>query len=132
DDDFHFGVLASAIHWHWIIARGSTLRRDPVYTPTDVFETFPQPSVSAAVAVTGKALHEHRAALMVQNDEGLTKTYNRVHAARDASPGIVMLRELHQRLDLVVRDAYGWRDLDLDHGFHETSQGVRFTNGSGA
>ena len=23
--------------------------------------------------------------------------------------------------------AYGWTDLDLGHGFHETKQGVRFT-----
>lgn len=23
--------------------------------------------------------------------------------------------------------AYGWTDLDLDHGFHETKQGLRFT-----
>jgi hypothetical protein len=26
-----------------------------------------------------------------------------------------------------VRDAYGWTDLDLGHGFHETRQGARFT-----
>ena len=23
--------------------------------------------------------------------------------------------------------AYGWTDLELDHGFHDTKQGVRFT-----
>jgi hypothetical protein len=28
-----------------------------------------------------------------------------------------------------VRDAYGWSDLDLDHGFHDTPQGLRFTLG---
>ena len=26
-----------------------------------------------------------------------------------------------------VPAAYGWSDLNLDHGFHETKQGVRFT-----
>jgi len=26
-----------------------------------------------------------------------------------------------------VADAYGWGDLDLGHGFHDTKQGVRFT-----
>src|SRR5207249_3382127 len=114
-------------HWHWAVKQTSTMRTDPNYSSSDVFETFPQPPSSEAVAAAGKALHEHRTALMAKNDEGLTKTYNRVHAASDASPGIVVLRELHQRLDLTVRDAYGWQDLDLGHGFHETSQGVRFT-----
>jgi hypothetical protein len=69
---------------------------------------------------------------MMKNNEGLTKTYNRIHNARDDSPGIPELRELHRRLDLAVRDAYGWQDLDLDHGFHETSQGIRFTIGPAA
>jgi hypothetical protein len=23
--------------------------------------------------------------------------------------------------------AYGWEDVDLDHGFHETKQGMRYT-----
>jgi len=29
------------------------------------------------------------------------------------------LRRLHVELDLAVRDAYGWEDLDLGHAFHE-------------
>ena len=66
---------------------------------------------------------------MVDADEGLTKTYNRVHDPNDATPEIVRLRELHVALDHAVRDAYGWSDLELDHGFHPTDQGVRFTLG---
>jgi hypothetical protein len=30
-------------------------------------------------------------------------------------------------MDHAVTAAYGWTDLDLGHGFHETKQGVRFT-----
>jgi len=30
-------------------------------------------------------------------------------------------------MDNAVAAAYGWADLDLGHGFHETKQGVRFT-----
>ena len=33
--------------------------------------------------------------------------------------GLVELRRFHVELDLAVRDAYGWKDLDLEHGFHE-------------
>ena len=69
--------------------------------------------------------------LMSVGGEGLTKTYNRVHDPEDATPEIVQLRELHVALDHAVRDAYGW-DLDLDHGFHPTDQGVRFTLGPAA
>jgi len=101
-------------------------------TDDDAFETFPQPPYSAAVEAAGKALDDHRRPLMIANNEGLTKTYNRVHNPAGATPGIVRLRELHRALDLAVRDAYGWNDLELDHGFHETSQGVRYTIGPAA
>ena len=30
-------------------------------------------------------------------------------------------------MDQQVATAYGWRDLDLGHDFHQTKQGVRFT-----
>jgi hypothetical protein len=45
---------------------------------------------------------------------------------------ILELRRLHVQLDNTVRDAYGWQDLDLKHGFHEIEtlpekDRVRFT-----
>lgn len=30
-------------------------------------------------------------------------------------------------MDQTVAAAYGWSDLDLDHGFHATKQGERYT-----
>src|SRR5262249_36580928 len=53
-----------------------------------------------------------RAALMVKNDEGLTKTYNRFHDPDEHSDDIRRLRELHAAVDRAVLDAYGWTDLD--------------------
>ena len=58
---------------------------------------------------------------------GLTSTYNLFHDNGDASADLVVLRDLHIALDQAVAAAYGWDDLDLEHGFHETKQGVRFT-----
>ena len=98
DDDFHFGVLTSAFHWWWAVTRASTLETRIRYTPTDCFETFPQPHFSVAVESAGKALDDHRRPLMIANNEGLTKTYNRVHNPADTSPGIV-------RMELVCRSA---------------------------
>ena len=40
---------------------------------------------------------------------------------------IQKLRDLHVEMDKAVAAAYGWDDLDLGHGFHETKQGTRFT-----
>ncbi len=48
---------------------------------------------------------------MVQNNEGLTKTYNRFHDPYETSPEIARLRELHGAMDRAVLDAYGWTDL---------------------
>jgi hypothetical protein len=48
---------------------------------------------------------------MVQNDEGLTKTYNRFHDPNEDSADIQRLRELHAAMDRAVLDAYGWQDL---------------------
>jgi hypothetical protein len=71
---------------------------------------------------------EHRSALMRDRQEGLTQTYNRVHDPDEGAEDIVRLQELHVELDLAVRDAYGWSDLELGHGFHDTKRfGVRFT-----
>jgi len=127
DDDGHFGMLSSAIHREWAIARGSTMRTDPNYTPSDCFETFPQPSLTDSISALGGQLDKHRSALMLDRQEGLTKTYNRVHNPDEHADDIARLRELHVTLDYAVRDAYGWTDLDLGHDFHETKFGTRFT-----
>jgi hypothetical protein len=127
DDVFHFGVLSSAFHWWWTVKYASTLESRIRYTPSDVFETFPQPEYSASVGLAGRALDEHRRALMVDRHEGLTKTYNRVNSPGEIAADIVELRRLHVDLDAAVAAAYGWQDLDLGHDFQETRVGTRFT-----
>ncbi|MBK5221553.1 MAG: restriction endonuclease [Acidimicrobiia bacterium] len=127
DDDFHFGVLASNLHGIWVAKYASTLRSDLRYTPSDVFETFPQPGSNAVVDLAGRSLDEFRCDLMARTQLGLTKTYNQVHAPAEGAPDIVRLRELHIELDCAVRDAYGWTDLKLNHQHWETPQGMRFT-----
>src|SRR6185312_14820102 len=69
------------------------------------FETDP------ALEAAGRAYYESRAALMLRNNEGLTKTYSRFHDPDERSPDIVKLRELHAAMDRAVLDAYGWTDL---------------------
>ena len=58
---------------------------------------------------------------------GLTTLYNRFHSPAEIGSELVELRELHGEMDRAVAFAYDWQDLHLDHGFHETKQGIRFT-----
>jgi hypothetical protein len=64
---------------------------------------------------------------MQRRQEGLTKTYNRFHDPHERAEDIAALRELHAEMDRAVALAYGWGDLDLGHGFHQTKQGTRYT-----
>jgi len=64
---------------------------------------------------------------MARRGEGLTDTYNRFHNADEHAADIQELRELHAQMDRAVAESYGWADLNMAHGFHETKQGVRYT-----
>ena len=77
----------------------------------------------------GDQLDTCRRDLMLARPAGLTKTYNLIHSPRCMDADIVELREIHRRIDHAVAHAYGWDDLQLDHGFHETRQGIRYTVG---
>jgi hypothetical protein len=109
-----FGVMQSRVHEIWARFFASSMKDDLRYTPSDCFETFPFPrgwEQNQALEEAGRVYDEFRASLMVKNDEGLTKTYNRFHAPDERSADIEKLRDLHATLDRAVLDAYGWHDL---------------------
>jgi methylase of polypeptide subunit release factors len=109
-----FAALQSRPHETWARSFSSSLEERLLYTPSDCFETFPFPAgyeASATLAAAGQAYHDFRARLMVDRDEGLTKTYNRFHCPKDHSPETEKLRALHAAMDRAVLDAYGWPDL---------------------
>jgi len=115
-----FCALQSRPHEIWARFFGSSMKDDLRYTPSDCFETFPLPEnwkTNSALEAAGKVYYEFRAALMVRNDEGLTKTYNRFHDPDERDPEILKLRELHAAMDRAVLDAYGWRDIPTDCAF---------------
>ncbi|MBD2520384.1 restriction endonuclease, partial [Nostoc sp. FACHB-973] len=127
DSNIWFSILCSHIHYWWVINQGSSLRTDAVYTPSDVFETFPFPTSTANLEEIGDRYYNHRQNIMQTRQEGLTKTYNRFHNPDETAADIQQLRELHIEMDNAVAAAYGWQDLELSHGFHQTKQGLRFT-----
>ena len=137
-----FTVVQSTLHEVWARKYSGSLKQDLRYSPSKCFDTFAFPAglwqtADSGLAELGERYHAHRKALMKSLWLGLTKLYNLFHA-RDLSPKMVAkasqkddataaagfealleLRRLHVELDLAVRDAYGWQDLNLEHGFHE-------------
>ncbi|HKM53370.1 MAG TPA: DNA methyltransferase, partial [Isosphaeraceae bacterium] len=112
-----FSVLQSRIHEVWARFFSSSMKDDLRYAPSDCFETFPFPENSHKnhknpnLEEVGRIYYEFRSDLMVRNNEGLTKTYNRFHDPDERSPDIGKLRELHAAMDRAVLDAYDWTDL---------------------
>ncbi|MCP4346436.1 MAG: hypothetical protein GY795_13020 [Desulfobacterales bacterium] len=122
-----FALLQSGFHWIWSVQYGTTLRQDLSYTPTTNFETFPFPNDIKMLEDVGQRFFKHRHKIMLEYQEGLTKIFNRVHNPKETSIDIQIFRDLHVEMDNMVAQAYGWSDLALDHNFHETKEGIRFT-----
>jgi len=129
-DHAHFSVLQSTLHECWARQYSGSLAETLRYSTSDAFETFPLPpdvGLSDDLCQAGALLYRHRDELMQQLDVGPTGLLNRFHAPDETSADIQKLRQLHVEMDQAVAAAYGWGDLDLGHGFHETKQGQRYT-----
>ncbi len=115
-----FAAIQSRPHEIWARFLASSMKDDLRYTPSDCFETFPFPvewEKSSDLQTAGEEYYKFRSLLMVQANEGLTKTYNRFHDPEETSPDILKLRELHAAMDRAVLDAYGWMDIPTDCEF---------------
>lgn len=109
-----FSVLQSRVHEIWARFFSSSMKDDLRYAPSDCFETFPFPKgyeTDETLERVGQTYHDHRATLMIVAEEGMTKTYNRLHKESERGASIVSLRELHDEMDRAVLRAYGWDDL---------------------
>ncbi len=115
-----FSALQSRPHEIWARFFGSSMKDDLRYTPSDCFESFPFPEgweTHPDIEAAGRTYYDFRAALMVENDEGLTKTYNRFHDPDERDARIAELRRLHAAMDRAVLHVYGWDDIPTDCEF---------------
>lgn len=131
-DTAMFAVLTSRVHVLWALATGSKLGvgNDPVYVKTKCFEAFAfpnladQPALAAELAATAEEIDAHRKRQQAAHATlTLTDMYNVLDALRLRRPltakeklthanGLVsVLAELHDRIDTLVLQAYGWSDL---------------------
>ncbi|MFH9555355.1 Eco57I restriction-modification methylase domain-containing protein [Streptomyces globisporus] len=146
DDRAMLAMLTSAVHYWWAISNSSTMKADLNYAPSAVFDTLYRPHFSDRLREAGVLLENFRRNLMRGRKMGLTTTYNLVHDPNCQDDEIVALRRIHEEVDKATIEAYGWHDLlddsgktlpadpthetfPLDHGFHETDQGTRYTIG---
>jgi hypothetical protein len=132
-----FAVLQSSLHLEWAYWNCGTLGASTLsYSTSTALETWPMP-VQGSDGLSeldhlGKRYHADRETFLDSSSIGLTQFYNRFHDKADDDSRIEVMRGLHREIDLAVARAYGWDDLDLEHGFHAVpylpeNDRVRFT-----
>lgn len=126
-DASFIALVASNVHGEWVRRHGASMRKDTRYIATDVLETFPLPTSFMAIDGKGSHLLSLRDAVMSERGLGITDLVRLVNAPDNDSSDLRELRKAYADLDMAVLQSYGWSDLDADHGFYETEQGVRFT-----
>ncbi|HEY1723597.1 MAG TPA: DNA methyltransferase [Magnetospirillaceae bacterium] len=127
NDAFHLGVLSSHIHMLWALRSGGRqgVGNDPRYSKSRCFDPFPFPQASKVLAKKIGALAEEldetrKLVLHKHPDLTLTKLYNVLEEVRAEKPlsttsqdvkdrGLILiLKDLHEQIDIAVADAYGW------------------------
>lgn len=127
DDMARFAVLQSNVHESWARQFSTTLKLDLNYTPTNCYETFPFPGKTDHLRATGTEYHDLRAKAMLEVNAGLTELYNMFHNRSFSAKWCRHLRDMQVEIDKGVLRGYDWNDIELQHDFHDTKQGVRLT-----
>lgn len=127
DDPALLGYLSSGIHTTWALATGGRLGvgNDPVYTKSRTFDPFPFPDPTPEfrdhIAALASRVDQHRKDALARDESvTMTRMYNVVEKLRSgealtpkerkihevAACGV--LKDLHDELDALVAQAYGW------------------------
>ena len=137
DDAANLGILSSRIHVVWALRAGGWLGvgNDPRYSKSRCFDPFPFPDANniqkQKIRVIAEELDAHRKGVLAEHPHlTLTGVYNvleMVGAGTKANElderdrkifddGLVLImKELHDKLDVAVAEAYGWpADLSDD------------------
>jgi hypothetical protein len=127
EDAYILGVFESIIHQSWLrkVATRLGVGNDLRWKPNTVFKPFPFPTPTEPQKIHIRNLAEqldtHRKRQQAQHDKlTMTGMYNVLEKLRAEEPlndkekviydqGLVgILRELHDKLDVAVAEAYGW------------------------
>ena len=132
DDAFFLGVLSSQVHMLWSLSTGGRLGmgNDPVYVKSRCFDPFPFPDATEALKGDIRTVAEEldatrKQVLSEHTDLTLTKLYNVLEKLRALEGSdrvaltsgeenirdrgrVLILRELHNKIDELVLQAYGF------------------------
>lgn len=122
----HFGVLSSAVHFSWFEETRTPRGATSSYTVSRVLRPFPFPGENAKVANAAEAF-DHARLEALERYVSVTKLYNAFDDSAERDPLIMSLRATQVRLDEEACRAYGWDDLNLEHGYFGFSAGEHFT-----
>ncbi len=137
DDAVDLGILSSRIHVAWTLRAGGWLGvgNDPRYSKSRCFDPFPFPDANniqkQTIRLIAEELDVHRKRVLADHPHlTLTGLYNVLEMLRSGTKpdeldqgnraifddGLVLImKELHDRLDVAVAEAYGWpADLSED------------------
>lgn len=137
DDGFILGILSARIHIVYSQRAGGWLGvgNDAVYTKTRTFDPFPFPAANniqkQTIRVIAEELDSHRKRVLTEHPHlTLTGIYNVLQKLRSGEKPdafddkdratfddglLLILKELHDKLDVAVAEAYGWTaDLSDD------------------
>ncbi|MDI9848974.1 class I SAM-dependent DNA methyltransferase [Rhodoblastus sp. 17X3] len=124
-DGVQLGILSSYVFLIWFKANNSTLENRPRFIKSSCFDPFPFPwpseDLKSAIRATAEELDALRKQVQAESPSlTLTQIYNvleklRASVALNAdeeaikTKGLVLIvKELHDRLDALVAKAYGW------------------------
>jgi hypothetical protein len=125
---FSLGILSSRIHAMWVDRAGGLLEDRPVYVKSQCFDPFPFPAATdeqkARIGAIAEELDAQRKRVLAEYEHltltGLYNVLERLKAGarpddldakerRIFDDGLVLIiKELHDRLDAAVAEAYGW------------------------
>lgn len=124
-DPFVLGILSSSPHCTWALATGARLEDRPRYTKSLCYHPFPfadpGPDLRDQIGAIAERLDTHRKDAIARDETvTVTKMYNVVEKLRSgealtakerkiheiAACGV--LKDLHDDLDALVAEAYGW------------------------
>ena len=127
DDPFYLGVLSSRLHITWALQAGGRqgVGNDPRYNKSRCFDPFPLPHTTEMIwkriADLAEELDATRKQVLTDHpDLTLTGLYNALAIVRDQSAlspkdrdvlnrgWVLILKDLHDRIDEAVMLAYGW------------------------
>lgn len=128
EDAYDLGVLSARPHLTWTVANQGLLEDRPIYTKSRCFDPFPFPSADdlqkQRIRDIAEELDSHRKRVLDEHPKlTLTGLYNVLEELRKGTlpdaldeadrrifdeGQVLILKELHDRLDAEVVAAYGW------------------------